>query len=54
MNRHDFAPTIIRTAMQGKPWRHDILRQVTKGLMGREIARPGKTAHERARKLGKA
>lgn len=50
MRRRDFVPTDVRVAMGDKPYRHDLVRQVTKRLWNVEVARPGKTAFERARK----
>lgn len=50
MRRRDFVPTDVRTAMGEKPYRHDLVRAATKKLWGIEVARPGKTAFEKARK----
>lgn len=56
MRRRDFAPTAVRQEMGNQPWTHQNCLFVTEKLYGkgRGIARPGKTAFERARKAGKA
>lgn len=52
--RIDFAHPLVRDAMIGKPHRHDILREITEKVLGLPkgagVARPGKTAMERARR----
>jgi len=50
MRRRDFVPSDVRAAMGNKPYRHDLVRAVTKKLWNVEVARPGKTAFERAKK----
>lgn len=53
-NRMDYAPLEVQRAMQGKPHRHDLCRQITEKVMGLRagtgINRPGKTRADAARK----
>lgn len=53
MTRFDFAPKEVQAAMKGKPHRHDIVRGVCASVIGKhyEVARPGKTAWERHKKV---
>lgn len=55
MRRRDFAPTAVRQEMGNQPWTHQNCLHVTERLYGkgRGIARPGKTAFERARRVSK-
>lgn len=54
--RRDFTSPAVRYEMGNQPWTHQNCLFATERLFGkgRGVARPGKTAHERARKIGKA
>lgn len=55
MRRRDFVPTAVRAEMGTRPYWHSICRQVTEKVLGIKggIARPGKTAFERAKKANR-
>lgn len=50
--RFEFAPIEVQKAMQGKPHRHDLVREICEKVIGSHyaVARPGKTAWERYRR----